>query len=100
MSVPSALRATLSGVSFGDLSTGATGQYAYLTFGMNDAFAPGTTMKGYTKYTQMYSKCFVIGARFVLRGAVIDNATTEGVLVGRTISTLSTTLTSASNALQ
>lgn len=93
-------RRTLGSV-IGSTITGGLGAYAEASFVLNGPFNVngGQSATGYTKYMQFYSKCFVLGARIVSKGAVINNASSHGLNFGLTVTTNSTSLGSNGAAI-
>jgi len=80
--------------------SGAAGIYAEATFIINSAYNGGGSGAGYAKYMSFYKKCFVVGATIVVKGVVLDNATTTALAVGLTLTDSSTSLVSQSRAIQ
>jgi hypothetical protein len=69
-----------------------------------DAALGGLSAAGFAKYMALYSKCFVLGAKVrvkgVLTGAGYNGPPLSAVLVGYTITTNTSSLTSTTNAIQ
>jgi len=95
-------RRTLAFTRVLNLSTGATGGYQEAAFTINSGYHIDGSLDatGYDKYMAFYSKCFVVASRVLVRGVVIDNATTEGVVVGCTVSTNNTSFAALSPAIE
>lgn len=94
-----AIRRNLSLVFTGSLS-GAAGVYAEGVLILNSAYNGGTSAAGYAKYMAFYKKCFVVGATLIVRGVVIDNATTTALTCGVTLTDSASTLVSAVRAIE
>jgi hypothetical protein len=79
----------------------AAGGYVEGSAILNSAYQAisSTSLDGFSKYMAFYSKCFTVGARVRVTWTALD-ANTYPVVVGITTSTLSTSLGSASAAVQ
>ncbi len=99
LAVPQSQRLTLSGLFRGSVTTLAAGGYVETTFPLNNPYNGGVSLTGFAKYMSFYSKCFVLGARIVVKAVVVDNATIAGLVTGLSVSTNSLSLADASQAV-
>jgi hypothetical protein len=92
LGLAAAQRRTLAFTKVASASTNGTGGYGEFTYQLNSAYLVdgASSATGYAKYMGFYSKCFVVGARVMARGVVINNATTHGAAVGLVVSTNNT----------
>jgi hypothetical protein len=84
------------------LSPGFVEPYNYALNGAYDPYG-GASATGFGKYMNLYSKCYVLGARVTLKyaiGSASDLTPANGItMIGITITTNTTTLVSAVRAL-
>lgn len=68
---------------------------------LNNAFSPngGAPAQGFAKYMAFYSKCFVVGARLVVHGAISTVGAANSSTVGLVVTTNATPLANLAQAI-
>jgi len=100
LGIAQATRRTLA-FSGNSLITSTTGAYSENPFVLNGPFnvLSGASAIGYGKYMQFYTKCFVLGARIIVKACVVSPSGANIGAVGVVVTTATTSLGSVNAAI-